>query len=291
MRRYRSEDEDSARWQDFQFREGDIVVSTRSKHGTTWMQTILLLLIHQQTEFPAPLVEISPWLDHLAVPLEEVVERLEAQQHRRVIKTHTPLDGIPLVPSATYIVVGRRPLDAAISFYHQVAHNIDRVRQAEVLGTPVEVPTPPPLEEWLGRWVEAEADPLDPKESLPKVMWHLGDAWGRAQETNVVLVHFDDLKKNLEGAMRRLAHHLDIDVPEERWPALAQAATLDEMRARADWLTPDPAGLFKDKRAFFRSGESGVGAALLGEAGYSRYLQRAAQLADPEMLAWLHHSG
>jgi aryl sulfotransferase len=291
MRRYRSEDEDSARWQDFRFREGDIIVSTRSKHGTTWMQTILLLLIHQRPELAASLVEISPWLDHLAVPLEDVVEKLEAQAHRRVIKNHTPLDGIPIDPAATYVVVGRRPLDAAISFCHQVAHNIDRVRQAEVLGTAVEVPDPPPLKEWLERWVEADADPLDPKESLPKVMWHLGDAWGRAQEGNVVLDHFDDLKNDLDKEMRRLARRLDIDVPEDRWSALIQAATLDEMRARADRLAPDPAGLFKDKRAFFRSGESGAGAALLGEAGYARYLERAAQLADPEMLAWLHPAG
>ncbi len=35
--RYRSEDEDSARWLDFPFREGDIVISTRSKGGTTWL--------------------------------------------------------------------------------------------------------------------------------------------------------------------------------------------------------------------------------------------------------------
>jgi aryl sulfotransferase len=291
MRRYRSEDEDSARWQGFRLREGDIVVSTRSKHGTTWMQTILLLLIHQHPELPAPLVEISPWLDHLAVPLEDVVEKLEAQDHRRVIKTHTPLDGIPIDPAATYVVVGRRPLDAAISFYHQVAHNIDRVRQAEVLGTAVEVPDPPPLKEWLGRWVEADADPLDPKESLPKVMWHLGDAWKRTQDPNVILVHFDDLKRDLDGEMRALANHLGIAVPSHRWDELVKAATLDEMRARADRLTPDPAGLFKDKRAFFRSGESGSGAALLDETGYSRYLERAAELADPEMLAWLHQSG
>ncbi len=38
--RYRSPDEDSARWLDFAYRPGDIVISTRSKHGTTWMQMI-----------------------------------------------------------------------------------------------------------------------------------------------------------------------------------------------------------------------------------------------------------
>jgi hypothetical protein len=38
--RYTSSDEDSARWLGFLFRAGDIVISTRSKSGTTWLQMI-----------------------------------------------------------------------------------------------------------------------------------------------------------------------------------------------------------------------------------------------------------
>ncbi|MBA3960014.1 MAG: sulfotransferase domain-containing protein, partial [Chloroflexi bacterium] len=88
--RYRSEDEDSARWLDFPFREGDIVISTRSKSGTTWMQMICALLILRTPDLPAPLAESSPWLDWLIVPRDEVYARLAAQEHRRFIKTHTP---------------------------------------------------------------------------------------------------------------------------------------------------------------------------------------------------------
>ena len=53
--RYRSVDEDSGRWTDFPFRDGDIVISTRSKSGTTWVQMICALLIFQTTELPAEL--------------------------------------------------------------------------------------------------------------------------------------------------------------------------------------------------------------------------------------------
>jgi hypothetical protein len=38
--RYQSPDEDSGRWLGFPFRDGDIVISTRSKTGTTWVQMI-----------------------------------------------------------------------------------------------------------------------------------------------------------------------------------------------------------------------------------------------------------
>ena len=117
--RYQSEDEDSARWDGFEFRTGDIVISTRSKSGTTWMQQICALLIFQTPELPAPLGRLSPWLDWLITPREQVVARLEAQQHRRFIKTHTPLDGLPLGERVTYIVVGRHPLDMAVSLYYQ----------------------------------------------------------------------------------------------------------------------------------------------------------------------------
>src|ERR671920_1326290 len=107
--RYRSPDEDSGRWDGFPFRDGDIVISTRSKSGTTWMQMICALLIFQTPHLPAPLPALSPWLDWLIVPREEVIDRLQAQQHRRFIKTHTPLDGIVLDPRATYIVAARHP--------------------------------------------------------------------------------------------------------------------------------------------------------------------------------------
>ncbi len=67
----------------------------------------------------------SPWLDSSLTPQAEVYARLAAQPHRRIIKTHTPLDGIPLDRRATFIVVARDPLDQAVSLYHQ-SHNLDR---------------------------------------------------------------------------------------------------------------------------------------------------------------------
>jgi hypothetical protein len=107
--RYRSPEEDSARWLGFPYRDGDIVISTRSKTGTTWVQMICALLIFQTPDLPAPLAQLSPWLDHLITPRDQVYAQLAAQPHRRFIKTHTPLDGIPLDPRASYIVTARHP--------------------------------------------------------------------------------------------------------------------------------------------------------------------------------------
>ena len=289
VRRYTSPDEDSDRWGHFHFRDGDIVVSTRSKHGTTWVQTILLLLIHQRPDLPATLAELSPWLDHLVEPVEDVVARLGRQRHRRVVKTHTPLDGVPLRDRVTYVVAARHPLDAAVSLYHQ-GTNLDRQRLHELTGAPLSARPRPPLAQWLAEWVAEDPDPMEELDSLPGVMWHLADAWTRRDEPNVVLVHFDDLLADLDGAMRRLAERLGIEVPADQWGDLVDAATLRQMRSRADRLAPNPAGILKDSSAFFRSGESGTGSRVLDAAGLERYLHRAAALAPPDLLRWLHRT-
>jgi hypothetical protein len=288
--RYQSSEEDSARWQRFVYRPGDIVISTRSKCGTTWMQMLCALLVFQSPELPAPLSTLSPWLDWLLVPWEEVASRLAAQRHRRFIKTHTPLDGVPFDPRVTYIVVARHPLDAAVSLYHQ-GDNLDRARIRHLAGLPdqerVDLPRPP-LRDWLLAWIEQDPNPSDQLDSLPGFMWHLSDAWHRRGSGNVLLVHYDDLLADREAEMRRLAAHLEIPVPQDRWPELVNAAGFHEMRGRAPQLVPDPRGVLKDSGAFFRYGRSGDGSQQLSSDELARYRSRTAQLASDEFLTWLH---
>ncbi len=280
-RRYRSGDEDSGRWVGFAFRDGDVVISTRSKHGTTWVQMICALLVFRTADLPAPLSELSPWLDWRGTPRDEVVARLEAQQHRRFVKTHAPLDGLPLDPRATFVVVGRHPLDAAVSLYHQGA-NLDRARIAELTGEAERVADRVPVEDWLDRRIADDPDPVDALDSLPGVVHHLVDAWGRRDEANVVLVHYDDLSTDLEGEMSRLADVLELPPPT---PDLVAAARFDAMRDRADALAPDAGGIFRDRQAFFRQGGSSrddLPADLV-----ARYEARVAALAPADLLTWL----
>src|SRR5690349_24298629 len=103
--RYRSIVADSARWDGFEYRSGDIVISTPPKCGTTWTQMLCALLIFDGPEFPAAMDQMSPWLDACNRPLADVWTSLAVQGHRRFIKTHTPLDGIPQHPDVTYLVV------------------------------------------------------------------------------------------------------------------------------------------------------------------------------------------
>jgi hypothetical protein len=58
--RYRSIIADSARWDGFAFRPGDIVITTPPKCGTTWTQMLCALLIFDGSVFPAPLAVVPP---------------------------------------------------------------------------------------------------------------------------------------------------------------------------------------------------------------------------------------
>jgi aryl sulfotransferase len=293
--RYQSAEEDSGRWTGFPFRPGDIVISTRSKTGTTWVQMICALLVFQTPDLPTPLGQLSPWLDHLIEPRDTVLARLEAQQHRRFIKTHTPLDGIPLDPRATYIVTARHPLDMYVSLYHQ-GNNIDRAKVRQLTGqAEPDQPVPPrpprrPLHEAFLRWIDRDTDPRDDMDGLPGVIRHVSGAWARREQLNVVLVHYDELSADLDGQMRRLADRLGIAVPEQTWPALVQAATFDSMRTRASQLLPS-SGILKSEAAFFRRGTSGEGREILTADEVEHYHRRVAQLGPAGLLAWLHSPG
>jgi aryl sulfotransferase len=289
--RYRSPDEDSGRWRGFPFRDGDIVITTRSKSGTTWMQMICALLIFQTPDVPRPLGELSPWLDWLVAPRDEVYAQLAAQEHRRFIKTHTPLDGVPIDRRATYLFVGRHPLDMAVSLYHQ-GDNLDRERMRRLTGArgPAgPAPPRPDLHTWLKGWIAWEGSPRDDLDSLPGVVWHASDAWSRRTDPNIVLVHYADLSADLEGEMRGLADRLGIVVPDDRWPTLVRAATFDRMRSRADVLAPDPVGVLKDRAAFFRRGTSGAAREVLSVDELEGYRRRVELLGPTDALAWLHH--
>lgn len=287
VRRYVSEA--NHRWAGFEHRDGDIVVSTRSKCGTTWVQMICALLVFGTPRLPAPLAEISPWLDWDVEPLDVVRARLDAQRHRRIIKTHTPLDGLPLDERVTYLVVGRHPLDVAVSLYHHTA-NLDRAVRHRLSGRPGPPPEPPPvmpLTAWTARWIDPADPPTHQLDTLPGLVHHVADAWDRQAGGNVVLLHYRALTDDLAGQMRALASRLAIDVAPGRWPELVEAASFAAMRADAERTAPDRLGVLIDRRAFFRSGRSGEGAAALTPEGLARYHRRMDELTDPPLRAWL----
>jgi hypothetical protein len=300
-RHYRSFIDDSARWDRLALRDGDIIITTPAKSGTTWTQMCCALLIFQEPVPPAPLAVLSPWLDMLTSPIDEVVADLDAQMHRRFIKTHTPLDGLPWDPRVTYICVGRDPRDAAISMENHMANtNLEAVLTARASAVGLDdlslddMPLPPPDDpvERFWQWVDGSGGHEERSPGLASVLEQLQTYWDARHEPNVALFHYADLQADLAGQLRRLAHVLSIEVPDDRWDALVHAATFEEMKARADHLAPDTTHkIWQDNSRFFHQGRSGRWRDVIDERDLPRYEARVAGLAEPDLARWAHEGG
>src|SRR4051794_5051982 len=131
-------------WNDFQFRDDDIIVATYAKSGTTWTQQIIGQLLFNGDPDVA-VGEMSPWLD-LRVPAAEVkLAAIEAQQHRRFLKTHLPVDALVFSPDAQYIYIGRDGRDVVWSMYNHHANANEQWYAAlndtpGLVGPPIEPP-------------------------------------------------------------------------------------------------------------------------------------------------------
>jgi hypothetical protein len=80
-----------------QFRDDDIVIATYAKAGTTWMQQIISQLLFEGDP-ELEVAEMSPWMDLRVPPKEVKLPLVEAQVHRRFMKTHLPVDALNNTP-------------------------------------------------------------------------------------------------------------------------------------------------------------------------------------------------
>lgn len=288
---------DAGRWAGFAFRDDDIVISTPPKCGTTWMQMLCALAIFRTPELPAPLAVLSPWLDMTTRPLAEVLADLDAQTHRRFIKTHTPLDLLPWDDRVTYVHVARDPRDVALSWDNHVGNlAIDRLiaaRAAAVglddlaeLGLENGPPSWPddPVERFW-QWVEVDGGGFP--SSLSMLVHLCAGFWAARERPNVHLFHYSDLRADLAGEMARLAGALGVEPPT---PELVEAARFERMKQRADVLVPNSdVQLWRANTQFFDRARSGDWRRLIGDEGLPRYEAALRSLtADTELAAWLH---
>mmetsp|Transcript_29527 Transcript_29527/g.94345 ORF Transcript_29527/g.94345 Transcript_29527/m.94345 type:complete len:343 (+) Transcript_29527:24-1052(+) len=245
----------------------DVFIATYPKCGTTWMQQIVMLLLRGGSADVNPMAD-APWLEmsvSRAAKGSAAMKSLsstpprdcaalcalsapEGDSGRRAWKTHAtaeaaPWRGGPAAAAAAgskVVVVCRNPKDAAVSMLHHTK-NI-------------------PGFGFSGGWDDFVALFLRGKvESSSIWPWHRG--WweaAAAHPSTVLVVHFEDLKRDLKAAVGRVAAHLGLERSDAELEAVAARSSFEVMKAEAaarDAETLKKGGSIK--KDHFREGKTG----------------------------------
>ena len=276
---------DSTIWNDFAFRVDDIIIATYGKSGTTRTQQILAQLLFDGAD-DVPVSEMSPWLDLRVPPKEVKLAAVEAQTHRRFLKTHLPVDALVYSPRAKYIYVGRDGRDVVWSLYnhHSRANELWYRMLNETpgrVGPPIDKP-PAEIRQYFLDWLERDGYPF-------WSFWENARSWWAIRDLpNVMLLHFDELKADLPGSIRRIADFLGIAIDEGRFPAIVEHCSFEWMKANGNNVTP-LAGQPWDggSQTFINKGVNGRWRDVLSAEDCQRYEERARRELGEDCAAWL----
>jgi aryl sulfotransferase len=286
---------DSDRWRAFRPRPDDIIVATYPKSGTTWIQRILSMLIFRSEE-PVALDRIFPWWEVNRRPIEAVVDDLEAQRHRRSVKTHVPFDGVPRFDAVKYIHVARDGRDVCMSYHNhctgflsEALERMDAVGLAEpTLRRPYpRVDLDPAIH--FHHWLTAGAIPGE-NDGTPYLSYFAYEKtfWDARIENNLLFVHYDDLQTDMIGEMRRIADFLKIEIPDADLSRMADSASFESMRKDAAVLIPEMAKNFEGGALrLVNKGQSGRWRGVYDEADVELFENKLRSTVPDSYADWL----
>jgi aryl sulfotransferase len=255
------------------------------------MQRIVGMLVFGSAE-PFPVQEISPWPDFRLMPRDVIAAIGAGQSHRRFLKSHLPFDALPHRRGIRYVHVARDGRDAALSFYHHKANYLPETaeRMLEISrGDPkfsdtyAFIPSDPA--DHFHDWLMGDEDALGDAGASYFVIEN--SFWAARHEPDVLLVHYNDLKADRAGEMRRIADFLHIAIAESLWPELVEAAGFDAMKADSDALMPGAGDTWKGGgKTFLNKGTNGRWHDVYRPEDLATYDQRVAAEFSPALAAW-----
>ena len=232
------------------------------------------------------MAEMSPWVDLRVPPREVKLPAVEAQKHRRFLKTHLPVDALVFSPEAKYIYIARDGRDVAWSMYNHHTSANDTWYEA-LNDTPGRVGPPigPPADsvrQYFHDWLDMDGHPFWP-------FWENVRSWWEIRHLpNVMFVHYGSLKADMPGQMRQIAAFLDIEVQEDRWESIVEYCSFDWMKQNATKSVP-LGGAFWDAGAqvFINKGTNGRWRDELPAEESAQYEQMAIEQLGAECANWL----
>jgi aryl sulfotransferase len=235
---------------------------------------------------------VSPWIDaRFQLPLDVLVPMVAAQTHRRFLKSHLAADGLPYRPSTRYIVVARDARDVFMSLVNHYAGYtdlaIERLNDDPSLASfeRFDGDVRKLWHSWISRgFFDWESD------GYP--WWgnfhHTATYWPHRNLENVLFLHYNDLKADLAGEVRRIAAFLGVEVGDADVASVVRESQFDRMRELA-LQEEDMLAAFFDggaKRFFFK-GTNGRWHDVLGAEELALYEDAKRRVLAPECATWL----
>jgi len=274
---------DSTLWNDFVFRDDDIVIATYAKSGTTLTQQIVAQLV-LEADPDVYGQSVSPWIDFRLTP--EAPAQARAQTHRRFLKTHLALPHLVYSPKAKYLFVARDTRDVAWSLHNHLINFTSSAIEALAKNDGFDPPPPPDpdIRRFYHEFLER------PAQATP--YWsYIQEWWDVRNLPNILLLHYADLIADLPGQIRRIAAFLDIPLDEAQLPTIAAHCSLAHMRKVA---ADDPLlnkHFRQGAKTFINKGTNGRWREVLSQDEIDKCDRIAARELTPDCAAWLRHGG
>ena len=231
----------------------DVFVMTYAKSGTNWMMQIAHQLIYHGKGDYDHLHEMVPWPDtaimplfmkRYAVPLEEATHWKQSPEQKRVIKTHYNWNLLPYSKEARYIAVIRDPKDVFVSNYVFVRDG--------VYGSAM-----PSVDTWFDLYLSPHF-PLGGS-------WAVNAAgyWAERHRPNVMVESFKSMKRDLRGAVMRVADFLGIGASEALVDDVCRLSSFDYMKKNDQKYAIGQVVPWRKPGAMIRNGREGGSSELL----------------------------
>jgi hypothetical protein len=241
-------------FQDYEPTAHDVFVSTFSKSGTNWMMQIAHQIAFRGAGEYAHIHDVICWPDmgakrskRIAIPLDDKQVQQASPTGLRVIKTHLSVHYVPYSDKARYLVVIRDPKEIFVSSYFFAGGAAG--------------PLMPKPQVWFDLFL-TDKFPMNFGNTWAE---HTASYWALKDKPNVCVLLFRDMKKDLPGAIRKVADVLGVQLTEAEMNAVAKKSTFSYMSGIEDKFTPMPKGTLPwgDGLKMMREGKVGNAKELL----------------------------
>lgn len=282
---------------DIRWRDGDVVISVPPKSGTTWMMNIVYQLFTGGTpDFQDVYAEV-PWIEFIGGPQltgQHVMDRLEAmpKDRRRAFKTHSAPPTIPFFeagtkPDVKYIVVFRNPEEALVSFWPFLQQHTDE--WFDLWGMPRGVMSRPDFATFY-------SEVIDANQMQGMFFGFLAAWWPLRARKNVLFLHYNEMKKDHEATIRKVADFLGgVHPSASQWSSILEYTSFPWMKRHTEKFEGHTTGTVPILKtgAMIRKGESGKAEEDGMTDEIARDLRQIGEqiCPDPVALKWYYEGG